>query len=293
MVASISTNTVNIPQQSTNRKRDGRKSIYNGLFLLIMCITHQLLPASIRVSTKFTSNDCMSASDTKPKRKNLNDTPQYPKDRYCEPERGEWMGADKNSSRRRGMLQQDEHGFRHTSPTHYPRSHWSATEPMNQIPTSPTRERSGTPNLESTDQHRSDRWAPPVRPVPAGETWWLPQSGSTPVRPVQHTGLTSHSQKASKTPNRPTDLQTDPNSKQLQHRTTANTPLSEQKPNRACTGQTGERHRSDRVIWASRDEQHPRVNTSKSKPWSPESLHGLEQDFGDSRNTSWGVHSQD
>jgi hypothetical protein len=91
MVASISTNTVNIPQQSTNRKRDGRKSIYNGLFLLIMCITHQLLPASIRVSTKFTSNDCMSASDTKPKRKNLNDTPQYPKDRYCEPERGsEW-----------------------------------------------------------------------------------------------------------------------------------------------------------------------------------------------------------
>jgi hypothetical protein len=52
------------------------------------------------------------------------------------------------------------------------------------------------------------------------------------------------------------------------------------------TGQTG-------VAWASLDEQHQRVNTPKSKPWSPESLHGLAQYFGDSRNTSWEVHSQD
>jgi hypothetical protein len=47
------------------------------------------------------------------------------------------MGADKNSSQRRWKLQQDEHGFQHTSPTHYqgwssPRSHWSATGPRNQ-----------------------------------------------------------------------------------------------------------------------------------------------------------------
>jgi hypothetical protein len=47
------------------------------------------------------------------------------------------MGADKNSSRRRWRLQQDEHGFQHTSPTHYPswpspRSHWSATGTRNQ-----------------------------------------------------------------------------------------------------------------------------------------------------------------
>jgi hypothetical protein len=47
------------------------------------------------------------------------------------------MGADKNSSRRRWKLLQDEHGFQHTSPTHYPswpnpRSHWSATGPRNQ-----------------------------------------------------------------------------------------------------------------------------------------------------------------
>jgi hypothetical protein len=47
------------------------------------------------------------------------------------------MGADKNSSRRRWELQQDEQSFQHMSPTHYPswpspRSHWSATGPRSQ-----------------------------------------------------------------------------------------------------------------------------------------------------------------
>jgi hypothetical protein len=36
----------------------------------------------------------------------------------------------------------------------------------------------------------------------------------------------------------------------------------------------------------SRGEHSPRVNSPKTKPRSPESLHGLEQDFGDIRNTS-------
>jgi hypothetical protein len=154
----------------------------------------------------------------------------YVKDRYGEPERGEWMGADKNSSRRRWRLQQDVHGFQHTSPTHYlswpsPRSHWSANEPRNQLPTSPTRERSGTLNLESTDRHRSDRWAPPVRPVPAGETWQLPQKGSTPVRPVQHTGPTGLSPKA---PKHQTGL---PSSKLTQTRNSCNTGQQQTHPN--------------------------------------------------------------
>jgi hypothetical protein len=98
------------------------------------------------------------------------------KDRYGEPKRGgEWMGADKNSSRRRWRIQHDEHGFQHTSLTHYPswprpRSHWSATDPRNQLPNSQTRERSRTQTSNLTDLHRSDRWAPPVRPIPAGET---------------------------------------------------------------------------------------------------------------------------
>jgi hypothetical protein len=95
----------------------------------------------------------------------------------------------------------------------------------------------------------------PVRPVsttgqtvPTGETEQLSLSGSTPVRPVRHTGQTGHSLKAPKTPNRPTDHQTHPNSKQQQHRTTTNTPRRspEQKPTEGCTGQTGQEHRSDR-----------------------------------------------
>jgi hypothetical protein len=36
-----------------------------------------------------------------------------------------------------------------------------------------------------------------------------------------------------------------------------------------------------------------RVNSPKSNSRSPESLHGFVQDFGDSRNTSWELHSQD
>jgi hypothetical protein len=161
------------------------------------------------------------------------------KDRYGEPERGEWMGADKNSSRRRWKLQQDEHGFQHTSPTHYPnwpspRSHWSVKnrygEPergewmgtdknssrrnngnsnkMNAA--SNTRLRlttqvgqahvaTGMPldlgtNTQPSDPRTQRNTEPrvyrptPIRPVPAGETRQLSLSGSTPVRPVRHTG---------------------------------------------------------------------------------------------------------
>jgi hypothetical protein len=88
----------------------------------------------------------------------------------------------------------------------------------------------------------------PVRPVPTGETEQLSLSGSTPVRPVRHTGHTDHSLKAPKAPNRPTDHQTDPNSKKQQHGTTTNTPRRspEQNPTEGCTGQTGQEHWSDR-----------------------------------------------
>jgi hypothetical protein len=88
----------------------------------------------------------------------------------------------------------------------------------------------------------------PVRPVPTGETEQLSLSGSTPVRSVRHTGQTGPSLKAPKAPNRPTDHQTDPNSKQQQHGTTTNTPRRspEQNPTRARTSQTGQEHRSDR-----------------------------------------------
>jgi hypothetical protein len=207
------------------------------------------------------------------------------KDRNGEPERGEWMGADKNSSWKRWRLQQDEHSFQHTSPTHYPnwpspRSHWSATEPRNQPSTSQTQEHRGTPTsspLTNTGQ--------------TGPCWWDLTTSTERL----HTGQTGLSLKAPKSPNRPTDLETDPNSKLLQHRTTANTPdvhpsinpigVAPVRPVKS-TGQTG-------VTWAARDEQHPWVNSSKTKPWSLESLHRLKHDFGDIRNTSWGVHSHD
>jgi hypothetical protein len=115
-------------------------------------------------------------------------------------------------------------------------------------PPSDSRNAAEKPNLEPTDPHRSDLRAPPVRPVPAGETEQLPLSGSTPVRPVRHTGQTDGSLKALKAPNRPTDHQTDLNLKQQQHGTTTNTPRRspEQKPTEGCTGQTGQEHQSDR-----------------------------------------------
>jgi hypothetical protein len=81
------------------------------------------------------------------------------------------MGADKNSSRRRSKLQQDEHGFQHMSPTHYqgwssPRSHWSSTGPRNQHTTFRPREtqrKNQTSSLQTHtgqtgEHHRSDRF---------------------------------------------------------------------------------------------------------------------------------------
>jgi hypothetical protein len=112
------------------------------------------------------------------------------KDRYGEPERGEWMGADKNSSQRRWRLQQDEHNFQHTSPTYYPswprpRNHWNATGPRNQQPTSPTWERSGNPTRASptcTGQAGEHHWSDRSLLVKPGN---FHRKAPTPVRPVQ------------------------------------------------------------------------------------------------------------
>jgi hypothetical protein len=80
------------------------------------------------------------------------------------------MGADKNSSRRRWKLQQDEHGFQHTSPTHYPNwpsphSHWSATGPRNQHTTF---------RLENTAEHQTS--SPLTNTGQTGEHHWSDQS---------------------------------------------------------------------------------------------------------------------
>jgi hypothetical protein len=86
---------------------------------------------------------------------------------------GEWMGADKNSSRRRWKLQQDEHGFQHTSPTHYPncQAHVATGVPLdlgtNTQPSDPRTQRNTKPRAH---------WPTPVRPVSTtGQTglcWW-------------------------------------------------------------------------------------------------------------------------
>jgi hypothetical protein len=112
----------------------------------------------------------------------------------------------------------------------------------------------------------------PVRLVSTtGQTgpYWLELATSTKWL---LTGQAGPSLKAPKSPNRPTDLQTDPNSKQLQHRTTTNTPRRspEQKPTEGCTGQIGQEHRSDRCSLGSLGRtapagQLPQIQTSISR----------------------------
>jgi hypothetical protein len=229
-------------------------------------------------------------------------------------QRGGWMGADKNSSRRRWRLQQDEHSFQHTSPIHYPswpspHGHWSATGPRNQQTTfrAKTHQHAQRHGLLLV-LHRWDRWpelvrlVTPIRPVdsagqPGGyssRTTSVPESLSDFSRPrkkhSQNTTCTErkpYTKPSKTTPNRPrTDQQHhDPKTHESSSSPEANPTSGLHRSDRSHTGQTGQ-------AWAARDEQHPRVNSPKSKPWSPESLHELMQDFGDSRNASWGVHSQ-
>jgi hypothetical protein len=93
------------------------------------------------------------------------------------------MGADKNSSRRRWLLQQDERGNQACLQLNYrswprPRSHWSATVlGTNAQPSEPKLTNTHNGNLRGLLPvlHRSDRWPAPVRPV-------------TPVRQVDITG---------------------------------------------------------------------------------------------------------
>jgi hypothetical protein len=54
-------------------------------------------------------------------------------------------------------------------------------------------------------------------------------------------------------------------------------------PQRVCTRQAGQLQMNS----------DPRVNSPKSKSRSPDSLHGFAQDFGESSNTAWALHSQD
>jgi hypothetical protein len=177
-----------------------------------------------------------------------------------------------------------------------PHSHWSATGPRNKQPQKPTRECSETNNSSSY-------WTAPVRPVEhTGQTGpceitltetedfhrrLLHQSGwcSTPVRPVQAKKPQIHE------PNLPgPKLKQTRNNNHTTHQGTHEHVHLSKIQLRVGIGQTSERLGK---TWALEMNSNPRVNYPKSNSRSTDSLHEFAQDFGDSWNNSWALHSQD
>jgi hypothetical protein len=151
--------------------------------------------------------------------------------------------------------------------------------------------------------HQSDRWPAPVRPVDrvgqaggySSHTTNVLESLSDFSRPWnKNTPKTQPARKKNPTQSQPKHHQ---NYQELTSNHTTQKKwiqqLTQGKSHKGLTpvrpvkstGHTG-------ATWAARNEQNPRVNSSKSNSRSPDSLHGVEQDFGDSRNTSWALHSQ-
>jgi hypothetical protein len=175
------------------------------------------------------------------------------------------MGADKNSSQRRWGLQQDEHSFQHTSPTHYPswpspRIHWSAIGPRNQQTTL----RAKTHQHAQRKLARLAACAAPVRPMACTSQTWTES-----VRPVATAAAQQVFQRASvtflgtgtKTPPKHNlqrrEKPTQSLAKQLQkeqevtsctttQRHTSQVVHPRQIPQVAYTGQTGHAHWLDR-----------------------------------------------
>jgi hypothetical protein len=139
---------------------------------------------------------------------------------------GDSTAADKNSSRRRWSLQQDEHGFRTRLrlTTQIGQVHVATGVLLNlranTQPSDPKTQRNTKPRVH---------WPTSVRPVSTtgqtGPYWWNLVTSTEKLHTGQ-AGATHRSDRSQpespKTPNRSTDLQTDPNSKQPQYRTTAN-----------------------------------------------------------------------
>jgi hypothetical protein len=92
---------------------------------------------------------------------------------------------------------------------------------------------------QTGEHHQSDR-SLLVKPGDFHRTALHRSAGETPQ-------LDRFKLESSKTPNRPTKLQTEPDSKQQPHETKENSPKRspEQNPTELCTGPTGERHRPD------------------------------------------------
>jgi hypothetical protein len=199
------------------------------------------------------------------------------------------MGVDKNSSRRRWRLQQDEHNFQHTSPTHYPswpspHSHWSATGLRNQQTTF----RAKTHQHAQRKLTRLAACAAPVRPMAcAGQTgwqgrsgWWLQQPHNSVPESLsdfsrlwnKNTPKTQLARKENSTQSFAKQLQTDQEltSSTTTQRHTSQTVHLRQIPQVPYTGQTSHTHRSDRSSlgssgWTAPASQLPQIQTSISR----------------------------
>jgi hypothetical protein len=181
------------------------------------------------------------------------------------------MGADKNSSRRRWRLQQDEHGFQHTSPTHYPswrspRSHWSATGPRNQQTTFRAKTHQHAQQklawlaacaalvrpmacVGQTGDTGQTRWTVPVRPVAtAAAQEEFKRASATSLGPgTKPPPKTQPALKKNTTQNLTNQLQTDQEltSSTKTQRHTSQAVHPRQIPQVDCTGHTGQEHGSD------------------------------------------------
>jgi hypothetical protein len=182
------------------------------------------------------------------------------------------MGADKNSSRRKWRLQQDEHGFQHTSLTNYPscpspRSHWSATGPKNQQTTFQTKTHQNAQRKlawlaacaalvrpmayagqagdtgQTGGQCRSGRWLQQLHNKRSRESlgdFYRPWNKNTPkTQPVRKENSTQNLTKQLQT-----DQELTSNTQTQRHTSQAFHPR--QISQVAHTGQTGQKHRSDR-----------------------------------------------
>jgi hypothetical protein len=168
------------------------------------------------------------------------------------------MGAEKNSSRRRWGLQQDEHEFQHTSLSHYPGwpspcSHWSATGPRNQQTTL----RANTHQHAQRKLARLAACAAPVRPVDRAGQAGDYSSRTTSVLRASVTSLCPGTKTPPKHNLHRRKNPTQSLAKQLQkdQELTSNTTTQRQTsqafhptqiPQVAYTGQTGHAHRLDR-----------------------------------------------
>jgi hypothetical protein len=153
--------------------------------------------------------------------------------------------------------------------------------------------------------HRSDRWPVPVRPVDSvGHVGSyinciknILESLSDFSRPWNKTTSKNTTCKGRKPYTKPSQTPRNlPTTDQQQHTTAGNSPRRSPKANPTKGLHQSDRSRAPiRPITPGQLEMNsnPRVNSSKFNSRSPDSLHGFAQDFGDSRNTSWALHSQD